>query len=211
MRIHTYVALATLHQRAQADTCQPSGGGSAAMSPMVTLRKTSRRTTTHSRTTQAENRGRALVATPITSSKTTYRCANPETTPVQKRAALGLAMSPRWLIRRTRLRELICTPVSLPRPVEFMLINVACTELGAYQQAQPVGTPSLLSRLIKPDYTQRWCDWAFPAGEYNSIPSGGPDLSYYNKYGDLNITAMNLALIDGSGYAPVLIGYLLTM
>ena len=61
-----------------------------------------------------------------------------------------------------------------------------------------MGKPTLLSRQIQPDYTQRWCDWAFPPGKYNSIPANGPDLSYYNSYGDLNITAMNLALIDGS-------------
>jgi hypothetical protein len=77
------------------------------------------------------------------------------------------------------------------------LTFAACTELGAYQAAQPEGKPSLLSRQIQPDYTQQWCTMAFPAGKYNSIPSNGPDLSYYNHYGDLNISAMNLALIDG--------------
>ncbi|ETN44465.1 uncharacterized protein HMPREF1541_10135 [Cyphellophora europaea CBS 101466] len=73
-----------------------------------------------------------------------------------------------------------------------------CTELGAYQAAQPLGRPSLLSRQIQPDYTQRWCNWAFPPGRYNSIDPNGPNLTYYDSYGDLNITAMNLALIDGS-------------
>jgi hypothetical protein len=42
----------------------------------------------------------------------------------------------------------------------------------------------------------RWCDWAFPAGEYNSIPST-PDLEYYNIYGGYSVNAERLAHIDG--------------
>lgn len=61
--------------------------------------------------------------------------------------------------------------------------------------AQPKG-PSLISRVLQVDYTQQWCNWAFPAGQYNSIPPT-PDFSWYSRYGDVNITAPRLALIDG--------------
>ena len=71
-----------------------------------------------------------------------------------------------------------------------------CTEQGAYQVA-PASGPSLISRVLQINYTQQWCEWAFPPGKYNSIPST-PDLSYYNRYGDFNISADRLALIDGN-------------
>ena len=70
-----------------------------------------------------------------------------------------------------------------------------CTEQGAYQVAPAFG-PSLISRVLQVDYTQQWCTWAFPPGSSNSIPPT-PDLSWYNKYGDFNIHAPRLALIDG--------------
>ncbi|PPJ54669.1 hypothetical protein CBER1_05977 [Cercospora berteroae] len=66
-----------------------------------------------------------------------------------------------------------------------------CTESGAYQVANPTG-PSLLSRVVQLDYTQQWCDWAFPPGEHNRIPST-PDLRPYNKYGGYNVIADRLA------------------
>ena len=72
-----------------------------------------------------------------------------------------------------------------------------CTEIGAYQVAQPGGKPSLLSRVVQTDYTQQWCTWAFPPGEYNSISTDGPNLTHYNQYGGFNLTAERLALIDG--------------
>jgi hypothetical protein len=40
-----------------------------------------------------------------------------------------------------------------------------CTEFGAYQAAYPVGQKSLISRVIDANYTQQWCDWAFPPGK----------------------------------------------
>ncbi|KAI4120722.1 MAG: hypothetical protein LQ338_006812 [Usnochroma carphineum] len=70
-----------------------------------------------------------------------------------------------------------------------------CTEQGAYQVAPPTG-PSLISRVLQVDYTQQWCEWAFPKGEYNSIPRT-PDLSFYNHYGGFNFSADRLAFIDG--------------
>jgi len=72
----------------------------------------------------------------------------------------------------------------------------SCTESGVYQVAQPRG-PTLISRVLQVDYTQQWCTWAFPKGTYNSIPSTGPDLSYYNSYGGFGLSADRLAFIDG--------------
>ncbi|KAI5365513.1 putative peptidase S28, alpha/Beta hydrolase [Septoria linicola] len=70
-----------------------------------------------------------------------------------------------------------------------------CTESGAYQVAR-LDQPTLLSRVVQLNYTQQWCDWAFPPGEHNSIPST-PDLRPYNKYGGYNVIADRLAHIDG--------------
>jgi hypothetical protein len=70
-----------------------------------------------------------------------------------------------------------------------------CNEDGAYQVA-PKSGPSLISRVLQADYTQQWCIWAFPPGQYYNIPPS-PDLSYYQKYGDFNLSAPRLALIDG--------------
>lgn len=75
-------------------------------------------------------------------------------------------------------------------------LYTTCTEAGAYQAAAREG-PSLISRVIQADYTQQWCTWAFPPGEYNSIPPT-PNLTWYTRYGDLNMTAPRLAFIDGA-------------
>ncbi|KIN05897.1 hypothetical protein OIDMADRAFT_100781 [Oidiodendron maius Zn] len=71
-----------------------------------------------------------------------------------------------------------------------------CTEQGAYQVA-PITGPSLISTVLKVDYTQDWCNWAFPPGKYNKIPHT-PDLSRYNVYGGWDVTANRLAHIDGA-------------
>ncbi len=68
--------------------------------------------------------------------------------------------------------------------------------MGAYQTAPKHGK-TLLSRVLDVNYTQEWCDWAFPPGRYNAIPPT-PDLSRWNGYGGLNISADRLAFIDGS-------------
>jgi hypothetical protein len=70
-----------------------------------------------------------------------------------------------------------------------------CTEQGAYQVA-PRNGPSLISHVLQVEYTQQWCTWAFPHGVHNSIPST-PNLRWYNRYGDFDISAPRLALIDG--------------
>ncbi|KAM0315814.1 hypothetical protein ACHAO8_003668 [Botrytis cinerea] len=74
-------------------------------------------------------------------------------------------------------------------------LYTACLELGAYQAAPETG-PSLLSRVVQPDYTQQWCNWAFPPGEYNSIPPV-VNLTIWNQYGGYNFSADRLAFIDG--------------
>ncbi|KAI8625497.1 peptidase S28 [Xylariaceae sp. FL1651] len=76
-------------------------------------------------------------------------------------------------------------------------LYTTCTEFGAYQAAQPHGKKSLISRVIDKEYTQQWCNWAFPKGKYNSIPST-PDLDRWNVYGDFNFTADRLLFVDGS-------------
>ncbi|KAK0289501.1 hypothetical protein LTR35_002698 [Friedmanniomyces endolithicus] len=70
-----------------------------------------------------------------------------------------------------------------------------CTEAGLYQVARQNG-PSLISRQLQVNYTQQWCEWAFPPGQYNTIPST-PDLYQINKYGGYNVGAPRLAHIDG--------------
>ncbi|KAJ9201928.1 hypothetical protein DTO164E3_3366 [Paecilomyces variotii] len=75
-------------------------------------------------------------------------------------------------------------------------LYTTCVEQGAYQVA-PASGPSLISRVLQVNYTQEWCEWAFPKGKYNSIPST-PDLNYWNRYGGFNISADRLAFIDGS-------------
>lgn len=74
-------------------------------------------------------------------------------------------------------------------------LYTTCTEMGAYITAPHHG-PSLISRVLKVPYTQQWCRWAFPAGNYNRIPAT-PDLHQVNKYGGYDIQAPKLALIDG--------------
>lgn len=70
-----------------------------------------------------------------------------------------------------------------------------CTEQGVYQVAPyDANTPSLISRVLQVDYTQQWCTWAFG----DAVPPNGPNTSYYNNYGDFNISAPRLALIDGA-------------
>ncbi|KAF2674006.1 extracelular serine carboxypeptidase [Microthyrium microscopicum] len=76
----------------------------------------------------------------------------------------------------------------------------SCTESGAYQVANYPNKPSLISRVIQLDYTQQWCNWAFPPGPLapQAAPSpNGPNLKRYNKYGGLEISARRLAFIDG--------------
>ena len=49
---------------------------------------------------------------------------------------------------------------------ERSYLYTTCTEFGAYQAAQPGGQKSLISRVIDTNYTQQWCDWAFPKGMF---------------------------------------------
>ncbi|KAF7879001.1 hypothetical protein EAF04_000201 [Stromatinia cepivora] len=74
-------------------------------------------------------------------------------------------------------------------------LYTTCLELGAWQVAPETG-PSLISRVLQADYTQQWCNWAFPPGEYNSIPPS-VNLTLWNQYGEYNFSADRLAFIDG--------------
>ncbi|KAI0175006.1 extracelular serine carboxypeptidase-like protein [Pestalotiopsis sp. NC0098] len=74
-------------------------------------------------------------------------------------------------------------------------IYTSCTEQGAYIAA-PESGPSLLSRVVDTPYEQQWCTWAFPDGEFNSIPST-PDLDVLNSLGGFDLRADRLAFIDG--------------
>ena len=103
------------------------------------------------------------------------------------------------------------TPLS---PLRSYLYQT-CLELGAYSrgsslhfrhiglhsfqkaEAAPFPRRSLLSRVVQPDYSQRWCGWSFPPGKVSSIPVGAPDLQRVNKYGALTIQADRLAQVDG--------------
>ncbi|KAI0480174.1 serine carboxypeptidase S28-domain-containing protein [Xylariaceae sp. FL0804] len=81
-------------------------------------------------------------------------------------------------------------------------LYTSCTEQGAYVDAPKEG-PTLLSRTVDTSYEQQWCkparppQWAFPAGDYNAIPST-PNLTVYGQYGGLNFSADRLAFVDGS-------------
>lgn len=79
---------------------------------------------------------------------------------------------------------------------ERSYLYTTCTEYGLYQVPEQPGIPSLLSNAITPAYTQQWCTWAFPPGQYNSIPSQ-PDVHQINKYGGYNVSQKRLAHIDG--------------
>ncbi|KAG0652531.1 putative extracellular serine carboxypeptidase [Hyphodiscus hymeniophilus] len=70
-----------------------------------------------------------------------------------------------------------------------------CTEAGLYQVAKSE-PPRLISEVLQVDYTQQWCNWAFPKGKYNAIPST-PDLERVNVYGGYSVEADRLAHIDG--------------
>ncbi|KAF2774000.1 extracelular serine carboxypeptidase-like protein [Teratosphaeria nubilosa] len=79
--------------------------------------------------------------------------------------------------------------------VDRSYIYTTCTESGIYQVARSDG-PSLISRQLTVNYTQQWCTWAFPPGQYNTVPST-PNLEYWDRYGGYNVTGTRLAHIDG--------------
>lgn len=70
-----------------------------------------------------------------------------------------------------------------------------CTESGGYQTAPyNPDQPALVLNTLQIEYTQQWCTWAFG----DSVPANGPNLTYYTRYGDFNISSPRLALIDGA-------------
>lgn len=68
--------------------------------------------------------------------------------------------------------------------------------MGLYQTARQEGK-SLLSRVMKADYTQEQCALAFPPGLHNAIPPA-PDVDGWNAYGGYGLQADRLAFIDGN-------------
>jgi hypothetical protein len=84
---------------------------------------------------------------------------------------------------------------SIKNTGERSYLYTTCTEYGLYQVAPKHG-PSLIANPLKASYTQQWCDWAFPPGQYNKIPSS-PEIWRINKYGGFNVKQKRLAHIDG--------------
>ncbi|GAA5844809.1 hypothetical protein JCM11251_002284 [Rhodosporidiobolus azoricus] len=72
-----------------------------------------------------------------------------------------------------------------------------CQEWGYFIGAAPEGHPSLVSRLITPDYTGQICRKAFPPGNINRV-LGEPNVTAINQYGSFNLSYPRLAFIDGS-------------
>ncbi|KAK7026334.1 putative serine protease EDA2 [Favolaschia claudopus] len=72
----------------------------------------------------------------------------------------------------------------------------SCLEAGQWSEGAPPGRRTLLSRSVQPDYSEQWCQWAFPPGKFNKIPAS-PMLERWNKFGALRIQADRLAQVDG--------------
>ncbi|GAA5967319.1 hypothetical protein JCM3765_005600 [Sporobolomyces pararoseus] len=72
-----------------------------------------------------------------------------------------------------------------------------CTEWGYFIGAAPKSHPSIVSRLITPEYTGQICSKAFPPGELNSVPAT-PNVTKINQYGSYDLSYPRLAFIDGS-------------
>ncbi|THH27368.1 hypothetical protein EUX98_g6821 [Antrodiella citrinella] len=79
-------------------------------------------------------------------------------------------------------------------------VNAAVINYAVYvnQVAPPANVPAIISRLITVDYEKLICEFAFPPGEFFTVPAL-PDIEAVNKLGGLNIAADRLAIIDGQG------------
>ncbi|KAM0751280.1 hypothetical protein T439DRAFT_313583 [Meredithblackwellia eburnea MCA 4105] len=73
-----------------------------------------------------------------------------------------------------------------------------CTEWGYFIGAPPERTwPSLVSRLITPDYTGQVCPLAFPPQNGYTVPAR-PNTTIINQHGGYDLEADRLAFVDGS-------------
>ncbi|GAA5822645.1 hypothetical protein JCM3770_002853 [Rhodotorula araucariae] len=72
-----------------------------------------------------------------------------------------------------------------------------CTEWGYFIGAAPKGTPSLVSRLLTPEYTGKICKRAFPPGELIRVPDS-PNITAINQWGSFDLSYPRLAFVDGS-------------
>ncbi|KAI9510982.1 peptidase S28 [Russula earlei] len=71
-----------------------------------------------------------------------------------------------------------------------------CTQWGYLTTAPPMGTPTIISRLLDIDYEHRICTQSFPPGEHYRVPPL-PNVTAVNALGDYHIAADRLAFIDG--------------
>lgn len=72
-----------------------------------------------------------------------------------------------------------------------------CAEWGYLQGGAPEGHPTIVSRLLSPEYAGEICSLAFPPGELFAMPAA-PNVTEINQWGALEIAADRLAFIDGS-------------
>ncbi|GAA5934245.1 uncharacterized protein JCM15063_004515 [Sporobolomyces koalae] len=72
-----------------------------------------------------------------------------------------------------------------------------CTEWGYFMGGAPKGQPTIVSRLITPEYTGQICKQAFPPGKLNAVPVT-PNVTRINQYGSFDLSYPRLAFIDGS-------------
>ncbi|KAK4050336.1 hypothetical protein OIO90_005129 [Microbotryomycetes sp. JL221] len=72
-----------------------------------------------------------------------------------------------------------------------------CQEWGYWIGCPPSeDMPSIVSRLLKPEYTSKICRLAFQDGRINTIPAR-PNVTMINQFGGYNLKYDRLAFIDG--------------
>ncbi len=72
-----------------------------------------------------------------------------------------------------------------------------CAEWGYLQGGAPEGHPTIVSRLLTPEYAGEICELAFPPGKEFAMPAS-PNVTAVNQWGGLELAADRLAFIDGS-------------
>ncbi|CAK5262516.1 unnamed protein product [Mycena citricolor] len=72
---------------------------------------------------------------------------------------------------------------------------IVCNEVGFFQEASPLGKPSLVSRLIQPGYDLRQCQLMFP--EAFPSPPNIPTAQTNRVYAGWNVSVPHLFLANG--------------
>ncbi|KAH8118755.1 peptidase S28 [Phellopilus nigrolimitatus] len=70
---------------------------------------------------------------------------------------------------------------------------IVCNEVGFFQEGAPIGTPTVVTRLVQPAYDERQCTYWFPEKFKNATP---PDVAATNKAydgWDLNVNRLFFA------------------